>query len=80
MNALEHLTAAIKAVYARHSAGCCQHLVVDDCNTDDASIEHCNQAWEECGNADCLVVNRLIAMYPEDERDMMLALAKGDIT
>lgn len=31
----------IAAIYARHSAGCCWHLVLDDGNVDDSAVEFC---------------------------------------
>jgi len=79
MSSADHLAAAIKTIYARHSAGCCQHLVLDDGNTGDSCIATCLKAWEDgCGYADCFVANRTLAGFPEDDRDLVLSIARGE--
>lgn len=30
-----------RKVYARHSAGCCAHIVLDDGNVDNADVDYC---------------------------------------
>ena len=72
---------AVKSIYARHSAGCCLHLVLDDLNTDSLSVVHCwhvalNEGHEDCADAAGL----LLDMPSESERELHIALAKGDIS
>ena len=31
----------VHSIYERHSAGCCMHIVLDDGNLEDGSIEFC---------------------------------------
>lgn len=43
----------VQALYARHAAGCCLHIVLEDGNVDDASVEFCiteasARAHDEC--------------------------------
>lgn len=73
---------AVKSIYARHAAGCCLHLVLDDLNTDDASVQLCfNTAFEE-RHIDCIVAAALLKTMSDEsgERDMRIGLATGEIT
>lgn len=62
-----------RRIYERHPAGCCLHLVLDDCNTDDASIECCVKAAFDCEepgeHLDCLNLAMCLKHMTEAERD-----------
>lgn len=72
----DQINAAVKAIYRRHSAGCCQHLVLDDENVDDASLLEADRAWKSCGYADCFVFNRSLGGMTEGERLAAIEEAK----
>ena len=42
-------------IYARHAAGCCWHITLDDGNVGDSSVEFCIKYAEEnpCGHPEC---------------------------
>jgi hypothetical protein len=42
----------VKAIYARHGAGCCWHVVLDDGNVGDDSVRFCIQEAQR-NNCDC---------------------------
>lgn len=47
------LLADARAIYRRHSAGCCLHLALDDGNIEDSSVDFCIRAAAENGHAEC---------------------------
>ena len=63
---------AIKSIYARHSAGCCCHLVLDDLNTDDASLLYCYGAAKEEAHDDCKRALERIVVLPENKRAKLI--------
>lgn len=46
------------AIYARHSAGCCWHVVLDDSNLDSAAF--CVEYARKEGHADCCALADLV--------------------
>ena len=55
----------LQAVYARHCAGCCAHIVTDDGNVEQESAEFCLQRAQERGHPDCLALcEALVLMTP----------------
>lgn len=63
-------------IYARHAAGCCLHVVLDDGNTDDASVAVSVKAAFECEEAgehlDCLNLAMCLRGMTEEQRDAFL--------
>jgi hypothetical protein len=54
------------SIYARHSAGCCLHVVIDDGNLDDACLRLCLQDAE---HDDCrALAAMLLRMSPTQRR------------
>lgn len=54
----------VQGIYARHGAGCCWHVVLDDHNTGRLSIDFCaryaaNNEGGECGGPECADLARL---------------------
>ena len=47
---------AIRDIYARHCAGCCLHIVLDDGNVRDDCVDFCIDAAQEKGHKDCEAV------------------------
>lgn len=52
----------VKSIYARHSAGCCWHVVLDDGNTERAIIGHTAEMAGECGYVDCKALGELASL------------------
>lgn len=72
---------AVKSIYARHSAGCCLHVVLDDINTEEDVLRSCVENVVQEGHPDCaMALMALLIMPDEATREMHIALAKGDIT
>lgn len=75
MNDPEFVRAAsrlMKGIYEDHPTGCCLHVVLDDMNCDDASIEHCRQRATESHHADCHLLATMLLEMTEDERQALL--------
>lgn len=45
----------LNAIYARHCAGCCLHIVVDDYNVEDSSVQFCLEHAIEKGHEECII-------------------------
>lgn len=48
------VTPLVEALYQRHGAGCCLHIVLDDGNVRDSDVDFCVTYAEEQGHEDCL--------------------------
>lgn len=55
-------------LYQEASAGCCLHVVVDDGNIDDASVNFCVEYAEREGHTFCRNLGRMIQQLPVSER------------
>lgn len=58
----------VRAVYARHAAGCCLHILTDDGNVDDAHADFCLAAARERGHADCLSAALMLVAMTKTQR------------
>ena len=64
----------LHAVYSRHAAGCCAHIVTDDDNTEDHCAEYCLQQALEQGHADCIALcDALVQMSPTQRHKLYMA-------
>lgn len=53
----------LKALYEKHAAGCCLHIVLDDCNLKNQDVIFCRSAAIEAGHLDCLhLAEKLLLM------------------
>jgi hypothetical protein len=57
-----------RALYARHGAGCCLHLVLDDGNYGDDIVESCERGAAAAGHADCLELAGLLRQMSKTQR------------
>lgn len=64
----------VRALYDRHSAGCCLHVVLDDGNVADAFIPGAVELATELGHADCLELARLLKQMSPTQRRKLGAL------
>lgn len=59
---------SVQALYARHAAGCCLHVVLDDGNCSDASVGFCIGQAELQGHADCLALAHTLRSMSQEQR------------
>lgn len=52
----------VRRIYARHGAGCCWHVVLDDGNTTRSIIDHSAETAGECGYMDCKALGELASL------------------
>lgn len=61
----------VRAVYQRHCAGCCAHVVIDDGNVDQEFTESSLERARELGHADCIALcEALVQMTPTQRRKL----------
>mgnify|MGYP001590620201 FL=1 len=58
----------VRAVYARHCAGCCLHIMTDDGNCEQSNADFCLQAAREGGHPDCLAAAEMLARMSLTQR------------
>lgn len=63
----------VHALYERHSAGCCLHIVLDDGNLEDSSVEFCEGFAREQGHAECQRLARLLGQMTWTQRNKLYA-------
>ena len=64
----------MQAVYERHCAGCCAHIVTDDDNCGQDSAEFCLAQARRNGHADCIALcEALVQMTPTQRHRLYLA-------
>lgn len=56
------------AVYARHSAGCCLHILTDDYNCDNDDAAFCLERAVERGHGDCEAAARALVQMSKTQR------------
>lgn len=73
MSAIDDAVAALKAVYRRHSAGCCLHILADDGNIEQGHADWC--AGYACAkdHPDCRTAAGLLADMTDNERALVYA-------
>lgn len=67
----EQLTRAIDlagSIYARHAAGCCLHIVLDDGNYEDHHVAYCRKYAIENGCDECLELSDLLLLMSPSQR------------
>lgn len=69
----------VRALYARHCAGCCLHILLDDGNVEDAHADFCIDYAMGEGHAECLRLAQLLRAMSKTQRRKLSALAyRGD--
>jgi hypothetical protein len=58
----------VKALYARNSAGCCLHIVLDDGNVRDSDVDCCIESARKKGHADCETLALLLRKMSRTQR------------
>ena len=77
--------ALARLIYARHAAGCCLHVVLDDGNTDDESVAHCvpfaaaSEAEEPGVHHQCIELAGLLVSMTPRQRGAVRANVYGHL-
>ena len=58
----------VRAIYERHFAGCCLHIVTDDGNVEQHHADFCVQYARERGHEDCLRAAEMLAAMTPTQR------------
>ena len=59
---------AVRELYARHPAGCCLHIVLDDGNVDDDSVRFCVGYAVGEGHTECEWLARILLRMSKTQR------------
>ncbi len=59
----------VRALHARHSAGCCLHVVLDDGNIDDRSVRFC---LDNAKHVDCKELASILMDMSRTQRKKLL--------
>jgi hypothetical protein len=58
----------VRRIYARHMAGCCMHIVTDDDNLEDSSVQFCLDCARENNCAECVELATLMLKMKRTQR------------
>jgi hypothetical protein len=58
----------VRSIYTRHCAGCCLHILTDDCNVDDDSAAFCLETARERGHAECITAAEMLVQMTTTQR------------
>jgi hypothetical protein len=58
----------VKAIYERHCAGCCLHIVTDDGNAEQECAEFCLTYARDQGHEDCIQAAEMLVQMTETQR------------
>jgi hypothetical protein len=58
----------VRAIYERHCAGCCLHILTDDGNVEDEWATGCLQTARERGHADCISAAEMLVQMTKTQR------------
>ncbi len=58
----------VLALYRRHMAGCCLHIVLDDGNVSDDNVRFCVQYAEQKEHVECVILASLLLRMSQTQR------------
>src|SRR5574342_921951 len=60
----------VRALYAQPlgGAGCCLHIVLDDCNVEDGCVQFCLEYAQKNGHPDCIALAELLMQMSKTQR------------
>ena len=61
----------VRTLYESHGAGCCLHIVLDDGNIEDSSVEFCIRYAEEQGHGSCAALARMLRSMSKTQRQKL---------
>ncbi len=67
----------VNAVYKRHCAGCCLHILTDDGNVSDGDAQFCLDQAHEKGHADCIVAAEALRQMSKTQRKAIYMNSEG---
>ena len=65
----------VAALYRRHAAGCCLHIVLDDGNVGDEHVDFCIQWATDHNHPDCLSLAKLLRHMSRTQRKKLYEVA-----
>ncbi len=68
----------IRSIYFRHGAGCCMHIVTDDYNLSNSSVEFCLNFARENNCAECEECAKVMLTLTVTARKKAIDLAMKD--
>ncbi len=61
----------VKKVYERHAAGCCLHVVLDDCNYEREFAEFCLEYAKEQKHPECIELAEKLVQMSNTQRSKL---------
>lgn len=58
----------VRDIYSRHAAGCCLHIVLDDHNVANSSVDLCIDCAEKAGHERCWMLAKLLRLMSKTQR------------
>ena len=58
----------VRAIYSRHAAGCCLHILTDDGNVKQIDVDFCLTRARQAGHPDCQRAAELLAQMSQTQR------------
>lgn len=70
----------VRAVYQRHVAGCCLHILTDDGNVGDDDAQFCLNKARDSNHADCIAAAEMLVRMSRTQRRKVAAMPKTEKT
>jgi hypothetical protein len=67
----------VRALYERHEAGCCLHIVLDDYNVDDGAVDFCIGYARTAGHDECLRLAETLRRMSFTQRRKLASAKRG---
>jgi hypothetical protein len=58
----------VRQIYERHCAGCCLHIMTDDCNIEQGHADFCLDWAKRQGHDDCIRAAEMMVQMTETQR------------
>jgi hypothetical protein len=58
----------VNALYQEHAAGCCLHIVLDDANVEDHSVQFCLEQAKKEGHPRCIELAEKLLLMSRTQR------------
>ena len=67
----------VRAVYRRHAAGCCLHILTDDGNVEHTDAHFCLDLARREGHSDCIAAAEMLVRMSRTQRRKIAAAPKA---
>lgn len=65
----------VRSIYQRNGVGCCLHIVIDDGNVGDQSVQFCLEQAQAAGHEDCIAAAEMLLAMSKTQRSKVYGLA-----